>query len=234
MKPSNVRDSWYKLMEDVFNSEQFIRLKNWLKTQKPFSPNFKQVFRIFSMLDVTDCKVIIIGEEPYSDIINNTKIATGIPFGINSYEHDNIQHREIRNALYLDTGEFFIDEVFDPTLESWVTQGVMLFNIAWTSKIGKSHIKQWEFFSKELIVRLNKRSQGVVFVFMGDVANKYSKLVDKPKNSVIKVHHPLDYYKNTDKKFSYQKTFTKINNILEANSMDKIDFVNSKKPKPNS
>lgn len=191
MKPEGMKDTWFKLLEPLFQDERFELLKSFLKENKPFSPDFKKVFRAFSFSEVDDTKVVILGLSPYQSVINGEKIATGLAFGVKDETHDTPSLKCIRDALCLDTGIITVEDYFDWTLESWANQGVLLLNTALTVKTNgdaRSHLTQWEWFMTGLFEILNDKFQAMPFVFLGKDAQKFSELIDD--NYIIKAHHP--------------------------------------------
>lgn len=217
MKPSNIKESWYKLLKPLFESKKMLETRDFLRGQKPFSPDFKDVFRIFSLLEVDDVKCIIIGLSPYQSVVEGSKIATGIPFGVKDASYDTPSLKVIRDALSQDIGIITVEDYFDYTLESWVKQGVLLLNASLTVKTGgdaRSHLNEWAWFTGNLIKILNDKYQSMPFVFLGKDAQVHIQFVNEDKNHVIKAHHPAAVYYDSSKDFSKQNIFNKINEII--------------------
>lgn len=226
-KPTGMTDKWFKLLEPLFMDKRFSELVTWLRGQKPFSPDFQQVFRVFSMLEPDDVKCIITGLSPYQGITETGfKIATGIPFGIENTD-DTPSLRCIKDALCQDTGIITIEDYFDPSLVKWVEQGVLLLNVAMTVKTqgqARSHLAQWNWFMEGLFQILNEKYTAMPFVFLGADAIKMKQFIDN-RNYVIEAYHPAAVYYDSKKNMAFQKVFKQIDEITFKTNQEKINWL---------
>ena len=64
---------------DVIDKDELVKISAWLKTQNPniLCPAHKDVFKAFRMCSLADCKVIMVGQDPFPQ----KGVATGILFG---------------------------------------------------------------------------------------------------------------------------------------------------------
>lgn len=64
---------------DVIDRDELVKISAWLKTQNPniLCPVHKDVFKAFRMCSLADCKVIMVGQDPFPQ----KGVATGILFG---------------------------------------------------------------------------------------------------------------------------------------------------------
>lgn len=231
MKPEGMKDSWFKLLEPLFQDKKFDLLKTFLRENKPFSPDFKKVFRAFSFTEVDDTKAIFLGLSPYQGVYaDGSKVATGLAFGV---EKDTTPSLEcIKDALCQDTGIITIEDYFDPTLEEWAKQGVLLLNAAFTVQTNgdaRSHLNQWQWFTQGLFEILNDKFQAMPFVFLGKDAQEFATSVDETKNYIIKAHHPAaaSYKKGYD--MYKQGVFKQIDEITYRINKSKIEWLISER-----
>jgi uracil DNA glycosylase len=84
---------------------------------------------------------------------------------------------------------------FEPDLEKWEEQGVLLLNSALTCQSGRigSHTLLWRPFMKSLLTNLSMHSSGIVYVLMGSQAQTLEPYINKQFNHVIHIRHPSWY-----------------------------------------
>lgn len=153
-----------------------------------YPPKKRDIFKAFKLCDYDDLKVVMVGQDPYSQPFT----ATGIAFGCEKEVQPSL---EILKNTCIDLSVPHNLITFDNTLESWCRQGVLMLNMALTVETGKplSHMVQWTRFTTQFIINLNKRKQNLVYVLLGQYARELSKHIDKNNNLVICVKHPAYY-----------------------------------------
>ena len=187
-----------------------------LYVTKSIMPEYKNIFRAFTLCDYNNLKVVMLSQDPYPQ----KGVATGIAFGCEKEVQPSLEI--LKNAainLYIPHNLI----TFDNTLESWCKQGVLMLNSSLTIEVGKplSHTDIWIKFTTELIKNINLNKQNLAYVFMGSFANEYAKLVDEKNNLIIKVKHPA-YYARTNE--DMPDFFTEINKYLDSCGIDKIEW----------
>ena len=176
------------------------------------------VFNAFRFFEPSDCKVIIIGQDPYHQINQ----ATGLAFGINNSKIPP-SLKNIANELFNDLNI----KLKDYTLESWAKQGILLLNSALTVQEGKpgSHMKLWNKFTDNIIENINKLDN-IIFVAWGAFAHKKLQNINLNKHYLIVSSHPspLSNFKQYGiyPSFNNSKPFSKINNYLKKLDTDEI------------
>jgi uracil-DNA glycosylase len=103
---------------------------------------------------------------------------------------------------------------FDPSLEKWEEQGVLLLNSALSCEVGKigSHTLLWRPFITSFLTNLSKCSTGIVYVLMGSQAQSLEPYINKHFNYVIRCRHP-SYYARTKTKMP-KDIWQSINELL--------------------
>ena len=88
--------------------------------------------------------------------------------------------------------------IFEPDLEKWETQGVLLLNSALSCEVGRtgSHTLLWRPFITSFLTNLSKCSAGIVYVLMGSNAQSLEPYISPGNNHIIRIRHP-SYYART-------------------------------------
>ena len=107
---------------------------------------------------------------------------------------------------------------FDPSLEKWEEQGVLLLNTSLTCELGKtdSHSLLWKPFTQSLLTNLSKYTVGIVYVLMGSYAQSFERCINTKFNFVIRCRHP-SYYARTNTGMP-SDVWKQVNNILIGQS----------------
>ena len=214
---SKLFNTWNGPINKLIESNYFNGLLNFLKKNYKYlniCPEQKNVFKAFELTDYNNLKVVILGKDPYSD----GKSATGLAFanedkgGVISPSLVKIKEcieTTIYNGLNLD---------FNPNLESWAEQGVLLLNTALTvekDKIG-SHEIYWKEFTKTVIETINDNHSGIIFMLWGKDAQAFDILINKKKHYVLKDRHPA--YADYNNIAWNCNHFTEANKLIEENN----------------
>ena len=135
----------------------------------------------------------MLGYDPYPQ----KGVATGILFGnskntielspsLNIIKESCINFEVPRNSI-----------IFDPTLESWCKQGILMLNSALTTKIGYTgvHTMIWRPFIKQLLIKLSEYNTGIIYVLLGDIAKSFKPFIGK----IVKITHTaVGYIESVD------------------------------------
>ena len=184
----------------------------------PTFPSPEHIFRCFNYCNISDIKVVILGQDPY----HGDGQAIGLCFGVNERPPPSLKN--IQKELLSDTG----NKMTDVSLEAWATQGVLLLNTALTvrRKTPASHMKIWLPFTKYIIDYLNKTQERIIFVAWGAFAYNKLQNIDKDKHGLIVSSHPSPFSAHRPFKqfpaFLGSRPFSKINEWLTSSS--KIEF----------
>ena len=175
-------------------------------------PQLKNIFKAFNLCPFKELRVVIIGQDPYPQ----KGVATGIAFA-NSLDTQDNSYSPSLEILRESVIDYTIPHrtiIFDPSLEKWEEQGVLLLNSALTCEVGRvgSHYLLWRPFIISLLTNLSKCSSGIVYVLMGSQAQSLEPYINKQFNHVIHIRHP-SYYARTKSRMP-SDVWQKINNIL--------------------
>ena len=179
-------------------------------------PQPKDIFKAFRLCPLNSLRMVILGQDPYPNLRNNKPVATGIAFG-NSKDTPEKSYSPSLKVLIESVIDFTIPHQhinFDPSLEKWEEQGVLMLNSALSCTTGKtgSHALMWRPFIKSFLINLSKTSTGIVYMLMGDSAQSFEYCIDKKYNHIIRTRHP-SYYARTKEPMP-SDIWREANNIL--------------------
>ena len=207
---------WGKIFKSFIYSSDFENILKKLvsetKEGKRFTPSLKDMFKAFEECPYDKLKVVMVGQDPYPYL----GIADGIAFSCS--KNENIQpsleqiFNEINNTVY--TSE---NQKLDPNLKRWSNQGVLMLNTALTTNVGKTgtHYKIWQPFIAYLFDYLTWHNNGLVYVYMGKVAQEWADCVNDNNYKFYLSHPASAAYTNTN--WNSENVFNNINKIIKDN-----------------
>lgn len=212
----NCLQSWSKVIpiEELNNIVSI--LNSLLGRGISICPTLDKLYKPFEMLHYNDCKVVFVGQDPYPQ----KGVATGLAFA-----NDHSIKSPSLKCLYegcTDAVDSMGIRVFDPTLESWVKQGVLLLNYALTCEENKpgSHILLWKPFIEKFISNLSYHNPNLVYVLLGNNAKSLKSLINS--EYIIEEDHPVFYLRKNE--FFPSKIFTETNKILTLQYGNSIEW----------
>ena len=195
----------------VIDLEEADRIMKKLSASNfPICPTIKNVFKAFRKCPFKDLRLIVIGQDPYPQ----KDIATGIAFANTPDTKELSPSLEILKESVIDYTIPHKTITFDPSLEKWEAQGVLLLNAALTCELGRvgSHSLLWRPFIQSFLINLSKYHTGIVYLLMGTAAQSFEPYINKQFNYVIRIRHPSWYVRQ--KKKMPSDVWREINNIL--------------------
>lgn len=222
-----IEKNWLTKLTPFIDSEQFDNIIEGIKQSKAkgkrIAPDSKDLFNAFFICPYNELKVIIIGQDPYHNFINNKPVAEGLSFssGAGLYCPPSLKNiiKEVERDIY---NGFDLHVSADYSLRRWAAQGVLLLNTALTVEESTpgSHIKLWKPFTEYIFKILNENNSGLIFMLWGNEAQKYEELINTNLHYIIKAPHPSPL--NTRLPFAGNGCFSKCNEILLKNNNHKI------------
>lgn len=182
-------------------------------------PPEQDVFNAFTLTELTDVKVVILGQDPY----HGPNQAHGLCFSVLPGIKPPPSLANIYKELVTDIDGFTIPE--HGFLQSWAKQGVLLLNTVLTVEQAKAHSHSkigWEVFTSAVIDKLNEHCEGVVFLLWGSHAQKKGASIDQTKHHVLVGPHPspLSAYRG----FFGCQHFSKTNQLLKQQGKTLINW----------
>ena len=221
-------DDYFGDWMKVLDRNETMKIMGWLRTinKETLCPNIKDVFKAFKLCPYDKCRVIFIGQDPYYQ----KDIAQGILFGNSS----NTPEDKLSPSLQVIKESVINFEIphnlitFDPTLESWAKQGILMINSALTTEVGKIgvHMMKWRPFMIAFLKQMSMINPGIIYVLFGSQAQILEPYISK-NNYVLKIEHPA-YFARTNKKMPYH-IWKDINKILYDLYGERIEWFKEEK-----
>ncbi|WP_228409518.1 uracil-DNA glycosylase [Radiobacillus deserti] len=214
-------NDWKPIMQEEMEKDYFKSLQQFLRQeyeQHIIYPKKEQVFNALRLTSLSDCKVCILGQDPY----HGPNQAHGLSFSVQPGQKIppslRNMYKELQNDLNVPVPK-------DGYLVKWAKQGVLLLNTVLTVRDGQpnSHQKKgWETFTNRIIEVLNNRSEPVIFLLWGKHAQDKQKLIHAQHHHILVAPHPSPL--SARRGFFGSKPFSKINDLLVKEGVEKIDW----------
>jgi len=222
-----VEERWLNFIAPILESSKILPTLTERKRVATIVPKQVDMFNCFKYTPFDKVKVVILGQTPYHSLVNGEPEAHGLAFSYRKKELDFHVPQSlavIRNEIETDVynGEMI---TFDPNLERWAKQGVLLLNTALTTELGSkdAHIELWQPFTEEVIKTLNELNSGLIFCLWGNHAKGYAHLINK-NNHILSAGHPASELYGGKGSFYGCKHFSAVNNILKGYKQEEIEW----------
>jgi uracil-DNA glycosylase len=212
-------DQYFGKWMQVIDREELLKVYKFIQCKQAICPHKKDIFKAFKLCNYNDCRVIIIGQDPYP-----SNRATGLAFA-NPPTVDNLSPslEKVKDSLIRDIISWK-SITFDQTLESWAAQGVLLLNSSLTVEPNRpqSHSLYWRPFMTKLIKNLSKCRTGMVYVLMGSQAKELARYINPMSNHILACEHPAYYCR---KQIAMPNILEQANDIIYSLNRDRIKFI---------
>lgn len=223
-----VLPQWLRIISQEQQKPYFKELTQNIEDQRKSGeiiyPNQADVFNAFTDTDLSDVKVVILGQDPYHGCNEQgTPQAHGLAFSVANGFKVPPSLVNMYKELSTDIDGFITPE--HGNLHTWATQGVLLLNTVLTVKKANAHSHAklgWEKFTDSIIQEINAHNKGCVFMLWGSHAQKKGKNINQEKHLVLAGPHPspLSAYRG----FFGCQHFSKTNIWLTKNNHTAIDW----------
>ncbi len=215
-------DSWEKYLNHHINSNEFKNLLSFIKREYNNHICYPKKQLIFSALNncpFNKIKLVILGQDPY----HNPNQANGYAFSV----HDDEKIPPSLTNIFIEIeDDLNVKKDRNGDLSVWANQGVLMLNSTLTvrkNKPGSHKNKGWEKFTDEIIKLISLKKNNIVFMLWGNYAKNKISLIDNKKHLILTSGHPSPLSANRGLWFG-NKHFSKANNYLKTNHIDKIDW----------
>ena len=182
-------------------------------------PSENNIFNAFENVDISEVKVVILGQDPY----HGEGQAHGLAFSVLPNIKIPPSLANIYKELCTD-----IDDFVTPNhgfLQPWAKQGVLLLNTVLTVQQANAHSHAklgWETFTDAVITELNEQNDHCVFILWGAHAQKKGRNINNGKHLVLAGPHPspLSAYRG----FFGSKPFSQTNTWLASKGLSPIEW----------
>lgn len=217
-------NSWSEFFKEVASKDYSKSLHKFLDEEyasQIIYPPRNLLFNAFNLVEVTDLKVVIIGQDPYHEPGQAMGLSFSVPTGIKLPPSLVNIYKEIESDLGIKMRN-------DGDLTYLAKQGVLLINAYLSVRKGQPlshHREEYNLFMKDLMEYIDKLDQPIVFMLWGNFAQKYQKYIANPKHFVLKSVHPSPLGANHGGWFGLHQ-FSKANDILSSHGLKPIDWQN--------
>lgn len=217
----NIGNSWDDILKDEFSSENYQKLREFLKDEyRRFTvyPNMYDIFNAFRLTPYDEVKAVILGQDPY----HGEGQAHGLAFSVREGVEIPPSLRNIFKELHDDTGAQIPQS---GCLDRWAKQGVLLLNSVLTVRAGMpgSHRgKGWEHITDAAISALNAREKPLAFILWGNFAKEKLPLITNKRHLILQAPHPSPL--SAFYGFFGCGHFSKCNEFLKENGVTPIEW----------
>lgn len=216
--------TWYEPLKEFLESYQFKSIPANINSDRIThivipEKGSELFFKVFRVTDYNSLKVIVLGQDPYS---NPIEAYDGLAFSNSTLFHPQPSLRNILKEVEDDIYDGFnIERIGNLSLYEWAAQGVLLLNTALSVRQGEpeSHLEIWRPFT-EFVIRKLQTKQDLVWLLWGNKAISYKKFITNPSHAIIESGHPSSL--NTTNPFKGCKCFSKCNEQLRIRNLKKI------------
>ena len=220
LKPSG----WGDKLKTFIHSSDFDKIIEKLESEasegKRFVPQLKYVFSAFEKCPYDKVRVVIIGQDPYPYV----NVPDGMAFSCSLHGKAEASLRYMFDEIQ--TTVYGIEEYKrDPDLTRWADQGVLLLNSALTTTVSKPGVHQmmWRPFMAFLFDILGWYNPGLVYVFMGKVAQQWADGIPDNCHKIFTSHPASAAHMGYDR-WNSGDVFNKINELLVKMNGEKITW----------
>ena len=216
-----ITPKWDEVLQDLFNSEKYLSLREFLKTEystKTIYPSMYDIFNSMKRTDFDDVKVVLLGQDPYHNEGQAMGLSFSVPKGIAVPPSLVNMYKEIYSELGIPPKNH-------GDLSGWASQGVLLLNAVLTVRAHQANShkgKGWEFITDGIIRKISEQKEHVVFLLWGGNARSKKPLIDQNKHLILECAHPspLSAYNG----FFGCGHFIKTNKYLKEHGISPIDW----------
>ena len=216
-----IEPSWKVELSSEWDKPYFAALTDFVRQEYASAQVFPPGSKIFAAFDACPfdrVKVVILGQDPYHDVGQ----ANGLAFSVNRGVPLPRSLVNIFTEVSSDTGMAMSS---DGDLSRWARQGVMLLNATLTVRAhsaGSHQGKGWEEFTDEVVMRLARDREHLVFILWGAYAAKKGAFIDRTRHLVLTSPHPSPL--SASRGFFGNHHFTRANEYLVPHGKTPIEW----------
>lgn len=174
-------------------------------------------FHAFDICSPKQCRVVIVGQDPYHGLGQAMGLAFSAPV-------DQPVPPSLRNILREWATDLGNNKPVSGDLTAWARQGVLLLNRVLTVQPGKAGSHRglgWEDFTNHVVKSLALSRSHRIFCLWGNDARKLKLFINRRHSIIENVHpSPLSVYRG----FFGSKPFSKINQLLKSHKQLELDW----------
>ncbi len=215
-------NDWDEVLKNVTNTKEFyntmVLAKKEYETKTVFPPK-DHIFEALKLTPYANTRVVIVGQDPYHGVGE----AHGLSFSVQKGVRVPPSLQNIYKEMQSDLG--IVEPANCGDLTKWAKEGVLLLNSILTvekDKAGSHSSLGWEFFTDNIIKKLNEKDEPVVFILWGSFARSKKFYITNPNHYIVESPHPSPFSARNG--FFGSKPFSKTNNFLQEKGLKPIDW----------
>lgn len=216
-----INNDWDLILKDQWEMDYYQNLRKKLiyayRHYRVFPPA-EEIFNALKLVSYKDCKVLILGQDPY----HGPGQANGLAFSVNP----NVALPPSLINIYKElSSDLSIPYPRSGDLRPWAKEGVLLLNATLTVISGRANSHKdlgWQILTDKIVEILGKREKPLVFILWGNYAQSKIPLISNPDHLIIKSPHPSPL--SAHRGFFGSKPFSRANAFLQANGQEAIDW----------
>ena len=217
-----IGNDWDEILNDVTHTKEFyntmVLAKKEYETKTVFPPK-QNVFEALKLTSYENTRVVIVGQDPYHGVGEAHGLSFSVKPGVRVAPSLQYIYKEMKDDLGI------IEPANCGDLTKWAKEGVLLLNAILTvekDKAGSHSSLGWEFFTDNIIKKLNEKETPVVFILWGSFARSKKLYITNPKHCIIESTHPSPFSARNG--FFGSKPFSRANDFLIKNGLKPIDW----------
>ena len=218
----NIGNDWDEILKGEFEKEYYQNMRKFLVKEyktKTIYPKPEEIFSAFKLTSYKDCKIVLLGQDPY----HGPNQAHGLAFSVKEGVKLPPSLQNIYKEIAADLGTPIRQS---GNLTRWAEQGVLLLNATLTVRahVANSHQRLgWGTFTDAAIKALSDGRENLVFMLWGGFARSKKALIDQQRHCVIESVHPSPLSANRGGWFG-QHQFSRCNTYLTSCGLLPIEW----------
>lgn len=217
----HIGNDWDEILKDEWQKPYYQKLREFLKKEystQTVYPEMNDIFNALRYTSFSDCRVVIIGQDPYHEPNQAHGLCFSVKRGVDIPPSLKNIYKEIESDLGIKPANHGF-------LEDWAKQGVLMLNNVLTVRRAQANSHKgvgWEQFTDRVIAELNKKQTPVIFLLWGANARKKCDVITNPIHKKLIAPHPspLSAYSG----FFGCRHFSKCNQLLKDAGLTPIDW----------
>lgn len=217
----SIGNDWDEILKGEFEKEYYRKMRKLLISEyktKTVYPKPEEIFTAFRLTGYRDCKIVLIGQDPYHGENQAHGLAFSVREGVRLPPSLQNMYKEI-------SAEYGYEMSRNGYLVPWAEQGILLLNTALTVVAGNANSHSrigWEIFTDNVIGRLNEREDPLIFILWGNNARSKKRLINTDRHYILEGVHPSPL--SASRGFFGCGHFKKANDILKKLGKEEIDW----------
>lgn len=189
----NLNLMYFEEWKELLDTELFNKILYKVNQVSSIStPLINQIFEPFRKCSYKNLQLVMLGDGPYV----HKNEATGLLFG--NYKNTPDLSPPLKKlkecAINFEIPHNCIN--FDPSLENWANQGILLLCTSLTAIIGRkdSHFNLWFPYIAYLLTEIS-RNKCLTYILFGNRAKQYKPYINPVSSKIIEVNNPEKWVK---------------------------------------